>query len=191
MQALTAKDYETLDTILETGAMQADEADGFLYAIALCPEKIDSSLALTELVRSCEVSDREELLAELLKRRLAQILAELKAGKPFDPILFEDGPEGPEALEGFAFGFYQAALVLPGFIDTEDEDIAGAVLSVLRYVPEEAFLKDEALLVACRELAHENPIVSLDEALDDVSEAIETLAEEKGLKKVEKRRVTR
>jgi len=189
--AMTEREFEELDEILSQapleGAMACDEADGWLTASVLAPQPPRKALWLGEVLASCGFGSGqtalEERLVFLLSKRRAQLSDEIARGAVFDPVVFADEDDAPEALAGFAFGFYKGCLSFAGLLDTQDEDVAGAVLAVLRFLPEEAFAGDAPLEQARRELIAEHPVFTLEEGLDDLAEAVATMAEAAGLVK--------
>jgi uncharacterized protein len=157
--------------------MDAATLDGFLTALALMPAAPPAAQWLPYVFdaqgRAASAGDAARL-PQLVLRRHAQLLATIEAGRPIDPVIFEPedesgrpvgGLEALVALEPFALGFLDAAQRWPGLLESESEDLAAALIGVLRHLPEPS-LGD--LAEARAELDFDAPLASLDEALGDL-----------------------
>lgn len=169
--------------------MDAATLDGFLAAILLLPEEPPMS-AWLPLVFDAEgrpeaVPEGEGDLAELpdlVLRRYRDLDATLVARNPIDPIVFEledergrplGGIAGVAALEPFALGFLDAAQRWPGLLDSDNEELAAALIGILRHLPEESLgdLRDTRY-----ELDVEAPLANLDKAIEDLGTCVAEIA---------------
>jgi len=157
--------------------MDAATLDGFVVALLLMPAPPAPAQWLPFVFdaqgRSLQ-SATSARLPELVMRRHAQLAGLIEAGRPIDPVIFEPedeagrplgGLEALAALEPFALGFLDAAQRWPGLLESDDEDVAAALIGVLRHLPEDS-LGD--LAEARAELDAEAPLATLDEALGDL-----------------------
>lgn len=191
---LTPAEFVELDELLAAipepyEPMDAATLDGFLVALLLLPAEPATAEWLL-LVFDAEgrpdavPADPQAAhhLPELVLRRYHELDATLGARNPIDPVVFEledergrplGGIAGVAALEPFALGFLDAAQRWPGLLDSDDEQIAAALIGILRHLPEES-LGD--LLEARYELDVEAPLANLDAAITDLAGCVAEIA---------------
>ncbi len=184
--ALSEDEFAELDELLaeigeEHRAMAADEADGFLTGLLLNPQEASPDewigYVLDENGRTPEELDEDTLyrLEDLLYRRYLEIDRQLAARNPLDPVILEDEEdEASDELTPFAIGFLTSMKTFPGLLEVDAPEVRGALVGILRHLPEE--LQGD-LEETIRKVNEESPLDGSAEALDDLVACVAEIAE--------------
>ncbi len=170
--------------------------DGFLAAILLHPEPI-APAAWMPLVFDAQgrpaalpTQEAQQQAVALIMRRHDELAACIAAVEPFDPIVFElvdekdevlTGKAGIGALAPWAGGFANALAAFDLLQDAaeDDDELAGLLTGILRYLPpdpeasaeeQEEYAREQALL------DEDSPLADLDEAIDDMVDCVLAIA---------------
>ena len=165
----------------EHEALASDEADGFLTGLLLNPEEVPPERWMPYILdsRGEEVKElgKEPLfrLESLLFRRYREIDRALASRSPIDPVILIDEDEDPgSGLGPFASGFLLSMKLFPGLSAVRDKAVQGALLGILRHLPEEQ-RGDLGKTVA--ELDRDSPLKTPEEALDALAACAAEIAE--------------
>ncbi len=170
--------------------------DGFLAAVLLHPAPIAPAAWLPLVFdaqgrpASLPTAQAQQRAEALIMRRHDELAACLAAGEPFDPIVFElvdeqdevlTGKAGIAALAPWAAGFANALAAFDSLEAAADEDdeLAGLLAGILRYLPVDPESSAEEQEEHAREQAQidlESPIADLDEAIDDMVDCVLAIA---------------
>jgi uncharacterized protein len=172
--------------------------DGFLTGVLLQPDVVLPSQWLphvlgTEGGTALPIgSDEAKRLMDLIMRRYNELAACIAAREPFEPIVFEllnattgeplAGREALKALWPWAAGFVNAVNAFPSLREqfADDEDLAGALVGILRHMPDDPEDHKESARWL-RELKAEAdtdvPLESLDEAIADLLDCVLDIAD--------------
>lgn len=169
-------------------SMDASEADGFMTAVQLLPNKIPTRQWLSPILSTVDLTpkfqdpQKEKRLVSLLRKRFEEIGETLKNSELIDPIIFDveddlgnviEGKESLRALEPFALGFLEANQRWEGLLESENPKISESLIGILRHLPQES-LGD---LEKSKEiLDKEVPLDNLPEALSDLASCVAQIA---------------
>jgi len=133
-------DIARLEALLEAAdpqeSMVVEELDGFLAALACCPEPVPQEEWLPEVLGSSSVQAPEPLL-KLLERHRTAVAGMLYEGAGYSPVLAYDD-EGVALGNAWAIGFVRGMALRPDAwagLDDDDEH-ADALDPVMRLVAE-------------------------------------------------------
>jgi uncharacterized protein len=204
MGPLSDAEIEELDrALLALGSddehLDASIVDGFLVGILLNPELVPPSRWLPYMLGT-EGDDaalpfgaqEAARLIGLIMRRYNHLAASIAAREAFDPILPEliDSGTGERvdrerelfALAPWASGFLDAVNAFPGLMELDDDDSAIGVplMGILRHLPDDADdtgEQSQALRALKADLARDDPLESLDDAVMDVIDCVLDIAD--------------
>jgi uncharacterized protein len=200
---LTNAEVSELDELLMSAPEDRDPLDvamldGFLAGVLLQPEPIptaewlplvfDAQGRATPLPGAPATIDRA---TALIIRRHSELAAYIAAREPFEPVIFEleddngktlTGKPAVAALEPWAAGFANALDAFPDLFDQLEGDAqgAGALIGILRHLPDEADdASDEAQRIARNkaDIERDVPLANLDEAIDDLVASVLEVAD--------------
>ena len=115
-------------------------------------------------------------MEELIFRRWRMIDGRIRRQEPCDPIVYEieddrghpvRGFDGIAAIAPFAAGFLEGMDRWPGLRESGDELVTSALLGILRHLPEELIGDLEEIR---NDLDLESPLENLDQAIEDIAE---------------------
>ena len=199
---LAERDVEALDALLaaipdDRDPMDVAVLDGYLAGVLLQPDPIPPSSWLPLVFdadgREGALPDPETArrATELIMRRYNELAACIAAREPFDPIVFEAtddagvplaGRAGIAALAPWAAGFVVALDTFPALDEAcdRDGDLDALIAAIARYVELHPEATDDERGVYADAQAvfdHERPLANLDDALDDVVDAVLDIAD--------------
>jgi uncharacterized protein len=143
---LTDAEIETLETVLEAidpdDSMAVEELDGFLAALACCPEPVPREEWLPMVLGCSPRAQRalggegdDAVLLRLIERHRASVASMLYEGEGFSPVLAYD-EDGVAWGNAWAIGFARGMALRPdawAALD-DDEALADALEPVMRLV---------------------------------------------------------
>ena len=199
MTDLTDAELDELDALLaETPQpyrpLDAVMLDGYLCGVLVQPRRIEPEEWLplvfdldgAAFPASADAAWRARCEALIMRRHEALRQALLEDGD-FDPLLAEidadEPPEVPPELRGlgpisltlmpWVAGFEHAAVRFPELMALPDVDVQAALVRLYRHLPASSDEEREVIALMDREL----PLATLEEAIEDVVNAVADLAE--------------
>lgn len=170
-------------------AMDLSEADGFMTALQLLEEPVETKEWIARVFSTVGKKDvstgsaqGDKRLRALLLKRFKQIGSQLRSSVPLDPVYFDaeddkgrplKGKAAISALEPFALGFLEGAQSRSGILDSDSRQIARSLHGILRHLPKEAigdFAKTKEIL------DKEAPLDDLPSALSDMVSCLAEIA---------------
>lgn len=172
--------------------------DGFLTGVLLQPDVVLPSQWLPHVLGTQGGaalpigSDEAKRLIDLIMRRYNELAACIAAREPFEPIVYEledsrsgtplAGADALKALWPWAAGFVSAVNTFPSLRErfADDEDLAGALVGILRHMPDDPEDDNESarwLRELKADADAEVPLESLDEAIADLLDCVLDIAD--------------